>query len=126
MYRVPQTSLTMPAVAGQLERGVRHQRGGGGWAAFGLAEVLAIPASCMKRPLFCTKTKASYICSLASTYQQVLLCRTSHAVLMAENFANRLKTLCGLTPYEYICKICTKEPDLFTINPFHRDLGLNT
>jgi uncharacterized protein len=28
MYRVPQTGLTKPAVAGQLERGVRHQRCG--------------------------------------------------------------------------------------------------
>ena len=26
------------------------------------------------------------------------------------NYARRLKTLNGLTPYEYICKIWTKEP----------------
>ena len=26
MYGVPQAGLTVPAVAGQLERGVRHQR----------------------------------------------------------------------------------------------------
>jgi transposase InsO family protein len=31
--------------------------------------------------------------------------------LMAYNFARRLKTLKGLTPYEYICKIWTKEPE---------------
>ena len=30
-----------------------------------------------------------------------------HAFLMAYNFAKRLKTLKGLTPYEYICKIWT-------------------
>ena len=29
----------------------------------------------------------------------------------AYNFARRLKTLKGLTPYEYICKVWTKEPD---------------
>jgi transposase InsO family protein len=28
----------------------------------------------------------------------------------AYNFARRLKTLKGLTPYEYVCKIWTKEP----------------
>jgi len=28
----------------------------------------------------------------------------------AYNYAPRLKTLKGLTPYEYICKIWTKEP----------------
>jgi transposase InsO family protein len=37
--------------------------------------------------------------------------------LMAYNFARRLKTLKGLTPHEYICKIWTKEPERFTINP---------
>ncbi|MCB9963655.1 MAG: IS481 family transposase [Rhodospirillales bacterium] len=45
--------------------------------------------------------------------------------LMAYNFARRLKTLNGLTPYEYICKIWTNEPDRFTINPFHHTVGLN-
>ena len=46
--------------------------------------------------------------------------------LMAYNFARRLKTLNGLTPYEYICKIWTNEPDRFTINPFHHTVGLNS
>ena len=46
--------------------------------------------------------------------------------LMAYNFARRLKTLKGLTPYEYICKIWTNEPDRFTINPFQHTVGLNT
>jgi transposase InsO family protein len=44
----------------------------------------------------------------------------------AYNFARRLKTLKGLTPYELICKIWTKEPDQFTINPIHQMPGLNT
>jgi len=38
----------------------------------------------------------------------------------------RLKTLRGLTPYEYICKIWTSEPDRFIVNPIHQMLGLNT
>ncbi|MCB9985002.1 MAG: IS481 family transposase [Micavibrio sp.] len=46
--------------------------------------------------------------------------------LMAYNFARRLKTLKGLTPYEYICKIWTTEPERFTINPFQHTVGLNT
>lgn len=46
--------------------------------------------------------------------------------LMAYNFARRLKTLKGLTPYEYICKIWTNEPERFTINPFQHTVGLNT
>jgi len=40
--------------------------------------------------------------------------------LAAYNFARRLKTLGGLTPYEYICKIWTSEPDRFILNPIHR------
>jgi len=32
--------------------------------------------------------------------------------ISAYNFARRLKTLKGLTPYEYICKTWTKEPEL--------------
>lgn len=49
-----------------------------------------------------------------------------HNFIMAYNFAKRLKTLKGLTPYEYICKIWTKEPERFKINPFHHTVGLNT
>jgi transposase InsO family protein len=44
----------------------------------------------------------------------------------AYNFARRLKTLNGLTPYEYICKIWTKEPQRFKIEPLHYMPGLNT
>ena len=48
-----------------------------------------------------------------------------HAFMMAYNFARRLKTLKGLTPYEYICKIWTNEPERFKINPFLHTVGLN-
>ena len=44
----------------------------------------------------------------------------------AYNFARRLKTLKGLTPYEYICKLWTTEPQRFTLNPLHQMPGLNT
>ena len=44
----------------------------------------------------------------------------------AYNFAKRLKTLKGLTPYEYICRAWTKEPERFTLNPLQQMPGLNT
>jgi len=43
----------------------------------------------------------------------------------AYNFARRLKTLKGLTPYEFICKCWTKEPHRFKFNPIHQMPGLN-
>ena len=46
--------------------------------------------------------------------------------LNAYNFAKRLKTLKGLTPYEFICQQWTKTPDYFIINPLHHTPGLNT
>ena len=49
-----------------------------------------------------------------------------HAFQLAYNFAKRLKTLKGLTPYEYICQCWRKEPERFTVNPCHHTLGLNT
>ncbi len=45
--------------------------------------------------------------------------------LRAYNFARRLKTLKGLTPYEYLCKLWTQAPDRFTLNPIHQMPGLN-
>lgn len=42
----------------------------------------------------------------------------------AYNFAKRLKTLKGLTVYEFICKCWQKEPDRFTLNPTHQLPGL--
>ena len=44
----------------------------------------------------------------------------------AYNYGRRLKTLNGLTPYEYICKIWTTEPKRFIIDPIHQMPGLNT
>lgn len=44
----------------------------------------------------------------------------------AYNFGRRLKTLKGLTPYEFICKRWTSEPERFTLNPIHQMPGLNT
>ena len=44
----------------------------------------------------------------------------------AYNFARRLKTLKGLTPFEYICKIWTTEPERFKLDPIHQMPGLNT
>ena len=46
--------------------------------------------------------------------------------LAAYNFAKRLKTLRGLTPYEFICKCWTENPDQFRLEPIHHKLGLNT
>ena len=47
-------------------------------------------------------------------------------VLDADNFARRLKTLSGLTPYAYICKIWTSEPERSILNPIHKMTRLNT
>jgi transposase InsO family protein len=44
----------------------------------------------------------------------------------AYNFARRLKTLNGLTPYEFICKRWTIEPQKFRLNPLQQMPGLNT
>jgi len=44
----------------------------------------------------------------------------------AYNFGRRLKTLKGLTSYEYICKIWTIEPERFKLDPIHQMPGLNT
>jgi len=46
--------------------------------------------------------------------------------LAAYNYARRLKTLRGLTPYEYTCKCWTETPDRFRLNPLHHTAGLNT
>jgi transposase InsO family protein len=44
----------------------------------------------------------------------------------AYNHARRLKTLRGLTPYEYVARVWTEEPDRFTIDPYHHSTGPNT
>ena len=45
---------------------------------------------------------------------------------MAYNFAKRLKTLRGLTSYQFICQQWQKSPLQLTINPLHHTVGLNT
>ncbi len=44
----------------------------------------------------------------------------------AYNFGRRLKTLRGLTPYEFTCKQWTSQPDRFIIDPIHQMPGLNS
>jgi transposase InsO family protein len=44
----------------------------------------------------------------------------------AYNFGRRLKTLKGLTPYEFICKAWTAQPERFILNPLQQMPGLNT
>lgn len=44
----------------------------------------------------------------------------------AYNFGRRLKTLKGLTPYEFICMSWTSEPNRFRLDPIHQMPGLNT
>jgi IS30 family transposase len=46
--------------------------------------------------------------------------------MMAYNFAKRLKSLKGLTPYDYICQQWQKQPERFTSDPSHLTLGLYT
>jgi transposase InsO family protein len=43
----------------------------------------------------------------------------------AYNFARRLKTLRGLTPYEFVSKAWTSEPHRFKLNPLQQMPGLN-
>lgn len=48
-----------------------------------------------------------------------------HDFIDAYNYGLRLKTLKGLTPFEYICKRWTIEPQRFTLNPTHQMPGQN-
>jgi hypothetical protein len=45
--------------------------------------------------------------------------------LEAYSYAKRLKTLQGLTPFEYICKIWSEQPQRFRLNPIHHMAGPN-
>ena len=49
-----------------------------------------------------------------------------HDFIDAYNYGRRLKTLKGLTPFEYICKCWTTEPERFNLNPHHQMPGPNT
>ena len=44
----------------------------------------------------------------------------------ADNFARRLKTFRGLTPYEFIRKAWTSQPQRFKLNPLQQTPGLNS
>ena len=44
----------------------------------------------------------------------------------AYNVARRLKTLNGLTPYEFLCKQWTSAPERFRLNPLQQMPGLNS
>lgn len=44
----------------------------------------------------------------------------------AYNFARRLKTLRGLTPFEFVTKSSSSHPNLFTSDPLHHFPGLNS
>lgn len=46
--------------------------------------------------------------------------------ITAYNYARRLKTLKGRTPYEYIYKIWTVEPERLKLDPIRQMPGLNT
>ena len=46
------------------------------------------------------------------------------AFISAYDFARRLKTLRGLTPYEFIVKTWTEKPELFHAEQNHLMLGL--
>ena len=43
--------------------------------------------------------------------------------ISAYNFGRRLKTLKGLTPYEFICKAWASQPQRFSINPLQQIPG---
>ena len=44
--------------------------------------------------------------------------------MVSYNFTKRFKALRGLTPYEYVCKIWTEQPNLFRSNPSRHTLRL--
>jgi hypothetical protein len=69
----------------------------------------------------CCSLEKTVICMMRPTLRTHLA-----DFLAAYNFAQRLKPLSGLTPYEYICKIWTSEPDRFILDPIHQMPGLNS
>ncbi len=69
-----------------------------------------------------TLKEATVYRSYYDTHQQLREHLTTF--LLAYNFAKRLKTLKGLTPYEYICQQWQKQPERFLSDPSHLTLGL--
>jgi Integrase core domain len=70
-----------------------------------------------------TLKEATITCDDDENHQQ--LKENLSSFLNAYNFAKRLKTLQGLTPYQYIIKCWQKKPERFTVNPCQHTLGLN-
>ena len=50
---------------------------------------------------------------------------TMRAMISPTSFGRRLKTLKGLTPYEFVGKACASSPERFSINPLQQMPGLN-
>lgn len=46
-----------------------------------------------------------------------------NVVILAYDFARRLKTMEGLTPYEFLCKPFLTQPDRFRLDPIHQMPG---
>lgn len=51
--------------------------------------------------------------------------RSAAAFVEAYSDGRRLKTLRGLTPYEFICQAWTKQPERFRLDPSHHMPGPN-
>ena len=66
-----------------------------------------------------------YLCSFCNRAIEQLRLHLDQFVA-AYILARRLKTLKGLTPYEFACKIWTKEPHRFRLTPTHQTPGPNT
>lgn len=64
--------------------------------------------------------------SFVQKARQSTVLRSLH-VMTADNFGRRLKTLSCLTPYEYVRKMWTSEPERFIINAAQpiKSRGLN-
>ena len=56
-----------------------------------------------------------------------MLFRSTHLrdFVDAYNFGRRLKTLNGLTPFEFVCKAWSSEPQRLKLNPLQKMPGLN-
>jgi hypothetical protein len=74
---------------------------------------------CMKRTIKDAMAK----CFQYDSHERLLIYLSDF--MAAYNFARRLKTLGGFTPYEYICKTWTSQPDRFIIDPIYQMQGLN-
>ena len=53
------------------------------------------------------------------------LCQHLQLFVDAYNYGRRLKTLRGITPYEFVCQAWTKQPERFRLDPSHRTAGPN-